>query len=110
MVKTLVDDYESATELEQTQRPWRDEEDGTRRPEDVNGHDHQGQADDNDDGSHFGDSDESSHEDRFRRLEEEVATLVADVHDLALYTKLNFTGFHKIVKVRESSGTYLNIF
>jgi SPX domain protein involved in polyphosphate accumulation len=36
---------------------------------------------------------------RFRSLEEEVATLVADVHDLALYTKLNFTGFIKIVKV-----------
>ncbi|TFY73868.1 hypothetical protein EWM64_g10144, partial [Hericium alpestre] len=31
-------------------------------------------------------------------LEEEVATLVADVHDLALYTKLNITGFMKILK------------
>ncbi|CCA78073.1 probable VTC4-Vacuolar Transporter Chaperone [Serendipita indica DSM 11827] len=31
-------------------------------------------------------------------LEETVAILVADVHDLALYTKLNFTGFVKIVK------------
>ena len=39
-------------------------------------------------------------EEQFRELEEEVATLVADVHDLALYTKLNFTGFMKIVKVR----------
>jgi vacuolar transporter chaperone complex subunit 4 len=28
-------------------------------------------------------------EDEFRRLEEEVATLVADVHDLALYTKVH---------------------
>ena len=27
-------------------------------------------------------------------------TLVADVHDLALYTKLNITGFMKILKVR----------
>ena len=42
---------------------------------------------------------ESSYDDRFKELEEEVATLVADVHDLALYTKLNFTGFVKIVKV-----------
>ncbi|KAF8199713.1 VTC domain-containing protein [Pholiota molesta] len=34
----------------------------------------------------------------FLGLEEEVATLVADVHDLALYTKLNITGFMKILK------------
>jgi SPX domain protein involved in polyphosphate accumulation len=39
-------------------------------------------------------------EDRFHGLEEEVAILVADVHDLALYTKLNITGFMKILKVR----------
>lgn len=38
-------------------------------------------------------------EDQFLLLEEEVATLVADVHDLALYTKLNITGFMKILKV-----------
>ena len=38
-------------------------------------------------------------EEQFRWLEEEVATLVADVHDLALYTKLNLTGFMKILKV-----------
>ena len=38
-------------------------------------------------------------EDQFLILEEEVATLVADVHDLALYTKLNITGFMKILKV-----------
>ncbi|KDQ57085.1 hypothetical protein JAAARDRAFT_131276 [Jaapia argillacea MUCL 33604] len=37
-------------------------------------------------------------EDQFHDLEEEVATLVADVHDLALYTKLNITGFMKILK------------
>ncbi|GJJ08377.1 hypothetical protein Clacol_002591 [Clathrus columnatus] len=42
--------------------------------------------------------DGSTVEDRFRQLEEEVAILVADVHDLALYTKLCFTGFIKIVK------------
>ena len=41
-------------------------------------------------------------EEQFRLLEEEVATLVADVHDLALYTKLNITGFMKILKVRVS--------
>ncbi|KNZ81814.1 Vacuolar transporter chaperone 4 [Termitomyces sp. J132] len=36
--------------------------------------------------------------DHFHGLEEEVANLVADVHDLALYTKLNITGFMKILK------------
>ena len=41
-------------------------------------------------------------EDQFALLEEEVATLVADVHDLALYTKLNITGFMKILKVRHA--------
>lgn len=41
---------------------------------------------------------EASYDEKFKDLEEEVATLVADVHDLALYTKLNFTGFVKIVK------------
>ena len=30
-------------------------------------------------------------EERFRALEEDVAILVADVHDLALFTKLNYT-------------------
>jgi hypothetical protein len=39
-------------------------------------------------------------EEQFHLLEEEVANLVADVHDLALYTKLNITGFMKILKVR----------
>lgn len=38
-------------------------------------------------------------EERFHGLEEDVAILVADVHDLALYTKLNITGFMKILKV-----------
>jgi SPX domain protein involved in polyphosphate accumulation len=37
-------------------------------------------------------------QERFHGLEEEVAILVADVHDLALYTKLNITGFMKILK------------
>lgn len=57
---------------------------------------------DEDDDSSVGDEVESvdAVEERFHALEEEVATLVADVHDLALYTKLNITGFMKILKVR----------
>ena len=67
-------------------------------------------SDDDDDDDDEGDTlaaddDESAQsldalEEQFHLLEEEVATLVADVHDLALYTKLNITGFMKILKVR----------
>ena len=60
-----------------------------------------GSDDDDDDGASVHSID--AMEEKFRELEEEVATLVADVHDLALYTKLNFTGFMKIVKVGPSS-------
>ncbi|KAH7884395.1 SPX-domain-containing protein [Phlebopus sp. FC_14] len=54
-------------------------------------------SDDEDDLEGSGDSYDEL-EDLFHRLEEEVATLVADVHDLALYSKLNITGFLKILK------------
>lgn len=59
--------------------------------------DDDGGSDDDDDESDSGMSVDAT-EERFRELEDEVATLVADVHDLALFTKLNFTGFIKIVK------------
>ncbi|KZV90563.1 SPX-domain-containing protein [Exidia glandulosa HHB12029] len=57
-----------------------------------------------------------SGDDKFRELEEEVAILVADVHDLALYSKLNFTGFMKIVKKHDKQtgislkNTFLHAF
>lgn len=46
---------------------------------------------DDDDDDEDGENDTASAdglEEEFRELEEEVATLVADVHDLALYTKV----------------------
>ncbi|KAF7374657.1 SPX domain-containing protein [Mycena sanguinolenta] len=46
-------------------------------------------------------------EERFHTLEEEVANLVADVHDLALYTKLNITGFMKILKKHDKQTNLL---
>ncbi|KAH7867784.1 SPX-domain-containing protein [Lentinula edodes] len=46
-------------------------------------------------------------ENRFHLLEEEVANLVADVHDLALYTKLNITGFMKILKKHDKQTSFL---
>jgi hypothetical protein len=75
-----------------------------RTPGDVerNVDDHRDQDGGSDDEDDDADSDSGmsngSIEERFRELEEEVAILVADVHDLALFTKLNFTGFVKIVK------------
>jgi hypothetical protein len=70
-------------------------------------HEQDGGSDDDDtddEGDDLATDDESTQsidalEEQFRFLEEEVATLVADVHDLALYTKLNITGFMKILKV-----------
>jgi hypothetical protein len=89
-----------------------EEEESTKRtPGDMernvneNDHDH-----DQDGGSDDEDEDDDSAmsvggiEERFRELEEEVSVLVADVHDLALFTKLNFTGFVKIVKKHDVSS------
>lgn len=68
-----------------------------------------GGSDDEDDGADDDEdaSSEASYDEKFKDMEEEVATLVADVHDLALYTKLNFTGFMKIVKKHDVSGPRL---
>ncbi|KXN88628.1 Vacuolar transporter chaperone 4 [Leucoagaricus sp. SymC.cos] len=70
-----------------------------QRRHDEYAHD-EGSDDDLDDDEDGNLTDESygALEERFHGLEEEVAILVADVHDLALYTKLNITGFMKILK------------
>jgi hypothetical protein len=52
---------------------------------------------------------EGSYDDRFAALEEESRGLVSDVHELAQFTKLNFTGFIKIVKVRGHWGLRASI-
>jgi SPX domain protein involved in polyphosphate accumulation len=31
-------------------------------------------------------------------LEEDLSDIIADVHDLAKFTQLNYTGFQKIIK------------
>lgn len=96
-VKTLV---EQQDEQEQEER---DVEDG-RAPIQPDRADDGGSDDELDDA--LDDEDEEdieSLEENFRQLEEEVAIIVADVHDLALYTKLNFTGFVKIVKKHDVS-------
>ncbi|ODQ80757.1 hypothetical protein BABINDRAFT_160971 [Babjeviella inositovora NRRL Y-12698] len=37
-------------------------------------------------------------EEEFQDLEEELSDIIADVHDLAKFTRLNYTGFQKIIK------------
>ncbi len=103
-VKRLVEDETSCsvdhqrhatTTDESAQRP--DPEAQQREP-----YEEDGGSDDDDETNEELTDDESydALENRFHGLEEEVANLVADVHDLALYTKLNITGFMKILKVR----------
>ncbi|GAA5949801.1 hypothetical protein JCM21900_004204 [Sporobolomyces salmonicolor] len=43
-------------------------------------------------------SDDDEFEDRFVELEEDLANVIADVHDLGHFSHLNYTGFIKIVK------------
>lgn len=69
-----------------------------RRDDDAGSDDDDDDEDDQDQDDVNSDLSIDAIEERFRELEEEVAILVADVHDLALFTKLNFTGFIKIVK------------
>lgn len=103
------DDDDDEEEEEEEEGQGEDGQANGRTPGDVERNvedhrDHDGGSDDEDDD---GDSDSGmsngSIEERFRELEEEVAVLVADVHDLALFTKLNFTGFVKIVKKHDVS-------
>jgi SPX domain protein involved in polyphosphate accumulation len=37
-------------------------------------------------------------EEDFLLLEEDLSDIIADVHDLAKFTQLNYTGFQKIIK------------
>lgn len=41
--------------------------------------------------------DEDTEED-FQLLEDDINDIIADVHDLAQFTRLNYTGFQKIIK------------
>ncbi|KAH6913187.1 vacuolar transporter chaperone 4 [Coprinopsis sp. MPI-PUGE-AT-0042] len=96
-VKHLVV-QEQGQEQEPSKRHSRVDTEGQQEEHDPYAQD--GGSDDDLDDDDEEDSDDSydALEDRFHRLEEEVAILVADVHDLALYTKLNITGFMKILK------------
>lgn len=43
-------------------------------------------------------------EEDFELLEEDLSDIIADVHDLAKFTQLNYTGFQKIIKKHDVSG------
>ena len=42
-------------------------------------------------------------EEDFMLLEEDLSDIIADVHDLAKFTQLNYTGFQKIIKKHDVS-------
>ncbi|KAF2730099.1 SPX-domain-containing protein [Polyplosphaeria fusca] len=42
-------------------------------------------------------------EDDFELLEEDLSDIIADVHDLAKFTQLNYTGFQKIIKKHDKT-------
>jgi DNA replication licensing factor MCM4 len=45
----------------------------------------------------------------FLLLEADLSDVIADVHDLAKFTQLNYTGFQKIIKKHDVSGPPLSI-
>ena len=47
---------------------------------------------------------ESPSEEDFELLEEDLSDIIADVHDLAKFTQLNYTGFQKIIKKHDVRG------
>lgn len=42
----------------------------------------------------------------FDQLEEDLSDIIADVHDLAKFTRLNYTGFQKILKKHDKTTKY----
>lgn len=50
-----------------------------------------------------GGSEDVPTEEDFMLLEEDLSDIIADVHDLAKFTQLNYTGFQKIIKKHDVS-------
>ena len=49
---------------------------------------------------------EEPSEEDFLLLEEDLSDIIADVHDLAKFTQLNYTGFQKIIKKHDVGTTW----
>ena len=43
-------------------------------------------------------------EDEYMLLEEDLSDIIADVHDLAKFVQVNYTGFYKIIKKHDVSA------
>ncbi|KAF2195444.1 SPX-domain-containing protein [Zopfia rhizophila CBS 207.26] len=52
-------------------------------------------------------ADESPTEEDFELLEEDLSDIIADVHDLAKFTQLNYTGFQKIIKKHDKTTRWV---
>ncbi|KAF2495587.1 SPX-domain-containing protein [Lophium mytilinum] len=50
---------------------------------------------------------EGPSEDDFSLLEEDLSDIIADVHDLAKFTQLNYTGFQKIIKKHDKTTKWM---
>lgn len=52
---------------------------------------------------------EGPSEEEFLLLEEDLSDIIADVHDLAKFVQLNYTGFYKIIKKHDVSKDNIKI-
>lgn len=50
-------------------------------------------------------NDDAPTEEEFMMLEEDLSDIIADVHDLAKFVQLNYTGFQKIIKKHDVSSS-----
>ncbi|MCJ1474069.1 vacuolar transporter chaperone [Lambiella insularis] len=57
-------------------------------------------------GATAGDPVEEPTEEDFLLLEEDLSDIIADVHDLAKFTQLNYTGFQKIIKKHDKQTSW----
>ncbi|KAI9880016.1 MAG: vacuolar transporter chaperone [Pleopsidium flavum] len=68
---------------------------------DIRGPERSSEADGGDDGK-----DDVPTEEDFMLLEEDLSDIIADVHDLAKFTQLNYTGFQKIIKKHDKQTSW----
>lgn len=57
----------------------------------------------------YGTEDKDHLAEDFELLEQDLSDIIADVHDLAKYTRLNYTGFYKIIKKHDVRMEELNV-
>jgi SPX domain protein involved in polyphosphate accumulation len=55
-----------------------------------------------------GSEQERASEEDFELLEEDLSDIIADVHDLAKFAQLNYTGFQKIIKKHDVGACHVS--